>query len=317
MFFYMVETRGLQPLVSQRFFRQSLIKNMKKIAKKCFSCSDNIIGLYRPINKEGIMNSLREELLYLKNKHNLAGLKGGTEVEAMTFEEILEMKKLSGGIVPMVVKIGGPEARNDIDYMLSIGIDKILAPMIESVYGLKNFVATIEEMDKKRAVRLAINIETITAYKNIESIVSSPYFLNIEQVTVGRTDLSASMEKTVDSGEITAITKEIIDLSRLNDKKTSCGGKINPNNALMIKETINPDFINTRNVIIDCHSSHNISNDIQRALLWEKKFYEYMMNRFPARENFYSNLINTIDSRLVNKAKEPDFASNAVLRLDN
>jgi hypothetical protein len=263
------------------------------------------------------MKSLREDLLFLKTNHALINLKGGTEVEAMTFDELLEMRELSRGIVPMVVKIGGPEARNDIDYILSIGVDKILAPMIESSYGLKNFVTTVEDLDKKRVASLAINIETITAYKNIESIVNSPYFLSIEQVTIGRTDLSCSMDKDVDSDEVTAITKEIIQLAKLHDKKTSCGGKINPSNALMIKEMINPDYINTRNITIDCNLSKDISTDIQKALKWEKDFYEYMSKRFPKRKTFYTNLINTIDNRLTKKPAFADILTNAVMRLDN
>lgn len=243
------------------------------------------------------MKIVRDNLKLLKEYYSLTGLKAGTEVESMTFDEILEMRKISDGIVPLTVKIGGPEARNDIQYMLSIGVDKILAPMIESTYGLRNFVMTMKELDPARKAALAINVETITAYRSIVQIAGSPMFASIEQVTVGRTDLSSSMEKGVDDDEVYEVTKQIVDLAKIYGKKTSVGGKINNTNVQKIQDTIKPDYINTRNVSIFATSA-NIKEDIQAALLWEKTFYTYLIERFPARQSFYLPLIKTIEERI-------------------
>jgi hypothetical protein len=244
-----------------------------------------------------LMNIVRDNLKLLKEYYSLAGLKAGTEVESMTFAEIFEMRKVSENIVPLTVKIGGPEARNDIEYMLSIGVDKILAPMIESVYGLKNFVATMKELDRNKKASLAVNIETITAFNNFEIMVTSPYFIPIEQVTVGRTDLSSSMDLDADDAKICEITKQIINLAKVYGKKTSVGGKINHSNVVKIREVVKPDFINTRNVSIHGNST-NISEDIRAALLWEKTFYQYLSEKFPERRAFYNNLLKTIDERI-------------------
>jgi hypothetical protein len=243
------------------------------------------------------MKILRDNLKLLKEYYSLVSLKAGTEVEAMTFPEIVEMRRVSEDIVPLTVKIGGPEARNDIDYMLSIGVDKILAPMIESTYGLKNFVLTMAELDPEKKARLAINIETITAYRNIKCILGSPFCAFIDQVTVGRTDLSSSMDKDVDSDEVFKLAREIVSLAALCGKKTSIGGKINHSNAAKIKERIKPDFINTRNVSVRCESQ-NVTEDVKAALLWEKNFYQYLYDKFPQRRPFYNNLIKTIDVRI-------------------
>ena len=248
------------------------------------------------------MKTLREVLLNLRKNHFLIGIKGGTEVEGMTFEEIYFMKEVSNNIVPMTVKIGGPEARNDIDFMLSIGIERILAPMIESPYSLKNFVETIEKLDSNQSTSLAINIETITAYNNLDAIIRCPKFLSIDQITVGRSDLSGSMEKDVDDQEVCVIVKEIVDQSKFYNKLTSIGGKINPNNAINVKNLINPDYINTRHMLIDCHSL-NISEDVRAALLWEKMFYQYLMKNFPSREHFYIERIESVENRLCYQSK--------------
>jgi len=248
------------------------------------------------------MIELREHLKVLAEKHNLVGVKGGTEVEAMTFKEIKLMREISRGIVPMTVKIGGPEARNDIEYMLNIGIDKILAPMIESSYSLKNFVDACHSLVKIGKAALAINIETITAYNALNAIFKSPFFRHIEQVTVGRSDLSASMEKNVDDAEVTAATKNIVDLAKLLGKQTSTGGKINPCNALSIQKKIGSDFINTRHMVVKC-GSKTISDDVESALGWEKKFYDFLITVFPERIDFYKNLISSIESRIEVAAK--------------
>jgi hypothetical protein len=68
------------------------------------------------------MTRLKTMLDALFRKHGLVGLKGGTEVEDMTFEEICYLKKLGEPDLPLIVKIGGPEARNDIRMLKSIAI---------------------------------------------------------------------------------------------------------------------------------------------------------------------------------------------------
>lgn len=246
------------------------------------------------------MKRLKEDLFKLKQDHFLVGIKGGTEVEGMTFEEIYLMRDISKNVVPMTVKIGGPEARNDIDFMLSIRIDKILAPMIESAYAMKNFVDTIDELNKNRMANLAINIETITSYGNLESIIRSPYFLRIDQITVGRGDLAGSMNRDVDDEKVMNYTKDIIEQAKFYEKMTSVGGKINPINAIRVQEYVMPDCINTRHMMVSTESE-DIAADIEAALNWEKRFYQYLMRTFPSRNNFYKERITSVISRLNEK----------------
>jgi hypothetical protein len=247
-----------------------------------------------------LMNMLKDELKLLKDNHSLVGIKGGTEVEAMTFEEIYFMHEISKNIVPLTVKIGGPEARNDIDFILTLGVERILAPMIESAYGLKNFINTIDEMDKQKSASLAVNIETITAYNNLEGIIRSPHFTRLDQITVGRSDLAASMNRDVDDEKVMTYSKEIIDQIKFYGKMSSVGGKINPVNAKLVKENLNPDCINTRHMVINCNSN-DIEADTEAALLWEKKYYQYLMKHFPTRNDFYKERITSIISRLNQK----------------
>jgi hypothetical protein len=242
------------------------------------------------------MEKLKEKLIFLAANNSLNGVIGGTEDEAMSFEEILLLKEISENIVPMTVKIGGLEARNDIDFMKSIGIDTILAPMIESAYGLKNFVNSMNEIDKNKKIKLAVNIETINAYADLYNIYYCKEFEQIEQVYVDISDLSGSMNKYDGDYEVITISKNIIDCAKRYGKLTSAG-RVYPGEASYISHNINSDFINTRHMIIS-NKSDFIEKNIELALLWEKDFYEYLGSRFTKRISFYKNRIETIEERL-------------------
>ena len=81
---------------------------------------------------ESLLFTLKKDLSDLVKSSAFSGLKGGTEVEDMDHDELKLMQMLAKDILPCVVKIGGPEARTDIRYCTSIGVDGLSAPMIES-----------------------------------------------------------------------------------------------------------------------------------------------------------------------------------------
>lgn len=241
---------------------------------------------------------LKLKLEYLKVHNSVISIKAGTEVEAMTFDEIGLMKQISGGILPLTVKIGGPEARNDIDFMLSIQVANILSPMIESAYSLENFVDAVKDNPKYTGQKISINIETISGYNNIIGIFGCPSFKSVYQVTVGRSDLAYSMDTNVEDSQIMEITKDIVRMAKLHNKKTSVGGKIHVNNTQYIQQFIKSDFINTRHITFST-SSRNISRDVKNALEWERDFYAYLlMNPSFSRNDFYKERIASIEKRI-------------------
>lgn len=243
------------------------------------------------------LKGLQAELESLKREHSLAGLKCGTEVEAMNFEEIEFMRSLSRGIAPLTAKIGGPEARADIDNMLEIGVDNILAPMIESPYGLSNFIKAACSLKGEKEIKLSINLETVTGYEQLHKIAEHPAFKEIYQVTVGRSDLAASMEKDVDDEEVLKVSSEIVTLSRLKGKKSSVGGRINRLNAGLLKRYVASDYINTRHVVI-YRGAQQIELAVERGLRWEHSFYRLLKKEFPRRAPFYEERMDSIEKRL-------------------
>ncbi len=254
---------------------------------------------------------LRDSLIELKDNYGIVGLKGGTEVEDLSFKEIEYIHSISCGIVPLTIKIGGPEARNDMRKLFELKVEGILAPMIESPYAFNNFIKTAMELLKEYGIRpmLCMNAETITFYHNMDKIISNPYFSRIDSVTVGRGDLSGSMEKScVDDPEVTKVAKDIIVKVRKLGKKTSVGGKLTPESIMNVYENIGSHRANTRHVLISLESGLDLKQACAHSLAFEIKLYEELRNIAPDKKDAYNNRIVETKRRMVK-----GFASAAMI----
>jgi len=241
------------------------------------------------------MERLLKKLTHLHRDWGLVALKGGTEVEDMSFEEIAFLKALGEPLLPLTVKIGGPEARNDIRAMKLLGVDCILAPMVESEYALKNFVeAVLDIYGDAEVPRLAVNIETVTSFNNLDAITGSEYFRRIHQVTVGRSDLSASMGRTPDDEEVLRVTETIVRWSEEMGKKTSVGGKITSANAELVRTRVRPAMINTRHMVLDLSRCHDLAGAVRRGLEFEADLCEVLAGIEPSKREVYrARVVNT------------------------
>lgn len=234
------------------------------------------------------ISNLRSKLLQLK-KAGVAAVKAGTEVEDMNFDEIALLKEISLDIVPLIVKIGGPEARNDIRECCARDVDIILAPMIESEYAFNNFISVFEKLKLKK-MKYSINIETKTAVNNLDAILDLQNLDNIFYVTIGRTDLAGSYSLDVDDIAVYDTCKEIINKVASRKIKVSVGGKIRKNNFNNIITTLSPDFINTRNILIST-SSMSSEYIIQDVLDFEIELYKIFIMLSDYKKELYDNRI--------------------------
>lgn len=241
------------------------------------------------------LKSLRQELLFLKANHHVVALKTGTEIEDMSFEEIRLLRELTKisehEKIPLIVKVGGPEARNDIRNMLKMEVDMVLAPMVESVYALVNFVTTaLELMEEERTkVQLAINLETQTALQNLDLMLDSEAIKHLHQVTIGRGDLSKSMHLSVDDEEV--LQKTALALRKLKKQGllTSVGGGLSLQNITILSRRIMSHRLNTRHIVLE--NSHEFRKKAQEhlyeALSFECRLYRFFAQKFPEKQKFY------------------------------
>jgi hypothetical protein len=217
--------------------------------------------------------SLRLGLINLVSEFGLAGLKSGTEAEGMSFSEIRFLREISAGIVPLHTKIGGPEARNDIRELMHIGVDGLIAPMVESAFAVKKFIqAVTDECD--RLPDLALNLETRQALLNLDEILESPYLHWVSRITAARTDLSESFDLYPDHPEITRYCRKIISKVKKLNKETSVGGSIQDSSIEIIRNRVRPDFINTRLLLFYADALN--PQALNEGLIWEQQFHTYL-----------------------------------------
>ena len=130
----------------------------------------------KPMKKAvSFQTTLARSLRKLKTEYDACGLKLSTEDAGMSIPQIKFWAEFS--LLPVVVKIGGPNARNDIKQLVPLKIEGLIAPMVESPYGLENFITAVKDFaTHKQFEKLSkhINIETVTAVKQLDSILNIP-----------------------------------------------------------------------------------------------------------------------------------------------
>jgi hypothetical protein len=246
----------------------------------------------------------------LKSKYFVMGIKSGTEVEDMDFSEIGILHEIAKNQrIPLIVKIGGPEARNDIRQLLTMGVEGILAPMVESTYGLKNFIDSLQQLsshEQFEKLTKAVNIETITACSALSDMLNSKAGQLINHITVGRGDLSACMNLPVDHDEVIRQSKIIVSKARNNGKTTSVGGNITPLNATLISRLIEPDRINTRHLLISLKNNTIVDECIIQALEFEILLYELLGKQNRDKSLAYKKRVKVTRERINQKARVED-----------
>jgi methylmalonyl-CoA mutase cobalamin-binding subunit len=249
--------------------------------------------------KQILTGKIRDAVYELREDFGACSLKLGTEAEANTFEDIYFMHKNVGDIIPVIVKVGGCEAKNDIRKMAEIGVSGIVGPMIESPYALSIFIRTMKmyygNLDN---VSTIINIESITGFENLGRIINSPYFEDVDQITIGRSDFSTSIGTDVDHPKVYDFVREMVNAAHKAGKITSVGGGITPLNAVKIKEYTGTEKINIRTAVIDLRKCKDIFNAIKKCLELEILILENNKLLFPEYSDYYIDRIKIIRQRI-------------------
>jgi 4-hydroxy-2-oxoheptanedioate aldolase len=238
------------------------------------------------------MNELEYQMIEilkdLKDKGAIE-IKAEFEAEGSRLEELMRLSEVASKAgIPIILKIGGVEAITDIYNALLIGVRGIIAPMAETAFAVSKFLNAIDVFvaeDNRRDIDFAINIETITAYKNLDEILALKNIDLLHGITIGRGDLVESMHykrDEVDRDEILDISKSIA--RRVKDKglKLAVGGSITGKSDAFLRTLINDgllDKFETRKIAFNTVKCNNIVAGIEQALhfelLWMKSKRRY------------------------------------------
>jgi len=239
------------------------------------------------------MNIIEKEMLEilkeLKHKFGVIQIKAEFENEGSRQVELMRLKDIiSKAELPLILKTGGCEAVTDMYEALSLGASGIIAPMVETPFAVNKFLDAIKKFipeDNAKDIEFAINIETITAEKNIYDILNLKGINILQSITFGRVDYTSSCNldrSMVDDISVYHTCQEIFKLAKSKGLKTALGGAVSPQSENFIRQLIEYDLIDkyeTRKIVYSKNGFLNFQEGLKKGiefeLLWLKSKRRY------------------------------------------
>ncbi len=223
-------------------------------------------------------NELVTALKALSTGGFLVGIKVETESEGLSFASVARLQVLAArSDLDMVLKIGGCEAIGDLRFARDLGINEIVAPMIESPFAAHKFTNAIKKVYPSGfAPKARLLIESETGASNANAILDArgP---EIGGLNIGRSDLSSSLSQShsknysVDDDVVLEVTRKLIHEAKSRELEVTVGGKVTPESIRRLLETSGgeiPDRFETRRFIFKAKvlvDNPAILDDLNRA----------------------------------------------------
>jgi 2-keto-3-deoxy-L-rhamnonate aldolase RhmA len=223
------------------------------------------------------VNSLEKQMVEILTKckdHGAVSVKAEFEAEGTRMDELLRLVDVARAAgLKLTVKIGGCEAIRDLLEAKQVGVDYIVAPMVETPYALSKFVGAIKiafNDDERPHTEFLFNLETITAFQNLSEMAAVAREGRLEGIVFGRVDFSGSLgigRQGIESEEVTRKVIETARVARQNGLDLVVGGAVS-SDALPQLHRINDEYLSrfeTRKVVF---ASQALSKgDIEQGLL--------------------------------------------------
>ena len=182
------------------------------------------------------------------------------------------------------IKVGGCEAKTDIFFCEKLGVNGIVAPMVETGYALRKFLQIISNNKKQN---LYINLESIQSFKNIKDILRAKEFKKLKGVIIGRSDLAGSLnlqKSEVDSKKIYNLVFQLLKKVKKNKIITKMGGSLTPRSLGFVKKLYKNnllDRIETRNIEIKLNNRvlENFKEIIIKVFYFELEWIKFNHKR--------------------------------------
>jgi hypothetical protein len=242
------------------------------------------------------------EVLNECKSNGALSVKAEFEAEGTRMDELLRLVDVARAAgLQLTVKIGGCEAIRDLLEAKQVGVDYIVAPMVETPYALSKYLGAILiafNDDERKNTDFLFNLETITAYKNLVEMVTVAKNGGLEGIVFGRVDFSGSLglgREGIESDEITNRVIETAKLAKSNGLDLVVGGAIS-SGALPQLHRINLEYLTrfeTRKVVFEASSldNKNIENGLLHAVHFELL---WLINK----RNYYAQITSEDNKRI-------------------
>ncbi|NQY42195.1 MAG: aldolase [Legionellales bacterium] len=226
-----------------------------------------------------------------KDELGWVGVKSEFEAEGARKDEVIFLNNLvkKAGL-NLGIKIGGCEAISDLINCKLMGVDYIIAPMVETPYALSKYMAAKDKVfssSEKENIKFLFNLETITAYNNLDDFVEliNKSTSKIDGIVFGRGDFACSLNldrSRITDSTVTDACVKVASVCKKLQKEFVVGGAVSTDTVDSL-HTINKQYLTrfeTRKVIFDSSilnkdTEESIKYALLFELLWLKHKYEF------------------------------------------
>ena len=244
-------------------------------------------------NERKMLDILRRS----KDEFGVVATKAEFEAEGTRTDELLRLLEIAHKAdVGLALKIGGCEAIRDLLEAKQFGVRYIIAPMVETPYSLSKYIAAKQSVfttEEQSDIAFLFNVETITAYNNIEEMAKiASQLQGCDGIVFGRVDFSGSLgldRDAIESEQVTTAGEAISRICKDRNLQFVVGGAVSSDALVNLHrfKAIHLDRFETRKIVFQSSALEetNLPEALRQAvhfeLLWliNKREYYGLMHR--------------------------------------